>query len=204
MTRDLALLRRRARRPRAAAADHRHGLGSGPVAAHRRRGVRRGGAGPGHRGAAAGVAAADRAAPGAGPGLRLRADRPGGRPGLSGRDGRRGGRQRAGPGPVPGQRAGARRGRPGPGAATGGRRSGGPLRRDLVQPADPDRQGGPARAAAHLAGPARARRGGPAGGGAEPRRGHPAALAHRAGVPGRACRVEQGLPGAGGSRVRPG
>ena len=42
------------------------------------------------------------------------------------------------------------------------------VRRDLVEPADPDRQGGAARPAAHLAAPAAARRAGGDGGRQEP------------------------------------
>ena len=117
------------------------------------------------------------------PRLRLRADRagPGGRGARVGGAGRR--RQRAGGAAGQRERRVARPGRallgghPGPGA---GRRA---LRRDLVEPADPGRQGGPARAAAALAAAPGAGRPRGDGGRQEPRRGLAAALAGRAGLP---------------------
>ena len=63
------------------------------------------------------------------------------------------------------------------------------VRRDLVEPADPDRQGGAARAAAHLAAAAGARWPRGDGGRQEPRRRLAAALAGGAGLPDR-----RGLP----------
>ena len=76
---------------------------------------------------------------------------------------------------------------------------GGDLRRALVEPADPDREGSAARAAAHLAAPAGARRPRGAGGGQEPRGRLAAALVGGAGLPDRAnCECER-LPGAGDS-----
>ena len=191
----------RADRPRAAATITRRSRGREVVPAHRGRGVRGRGPGPRHRRAAARVAAADRHAAGAGPGLRVRADRAGGRPGLPGGDGRRGGRQRAGAGPVPGQRAG---------------RSAWPTGSGCCDPRTSTRtpattRSGPTRRSGSARRPCTtllltwlprltADRRRPAGGREEPRRRHPAALADRAGVRGRPDRVQQGLPGAGGSR----
>ena len=71
------------------------------------------------------------------------------------------------------------------------------VRRDLVEPADPDRQAGPARTVADLAAEAATR--GQAGDGRrqEPRRRLPAAMAGGAGLPDPAPCQRQGVPGAG-------
>ena len=71
------------------------------------------------------------------------------------------------------------------------------LRRDLVQPADPHRQGGAPRAAAHLAAAPRPGRTHGHGGRQEPRRRLAPALARGAGLADHAARQPQGLPGAG-------
>src|SRR5699024_1846059 len=76
------------------------------------------------------------------------------------------------------------------------------LRRDLVQPSDPDRQAGPARAAARLAAPTGTARSRTAGGGQEPGVGLLAALARRAGLAHRAAHQRQGIPRAADSPRR--
>ena len=76
------------------------------------------------------------------------------------------------------------------------RRPGAALRRDLVEPADPHRQGGAPRAAAHVARPPDRRRRRPSGGAQAPRLRLAAALAHRAGWPTERLAVGEGLPRA--------
>ena len=116
----------------------------------------------------------------------------------AGGDGGRNRRQRAGGGATRANAAGS-------GAATGACErpddvaGGSAVRRDLVQPADPGRQGGAARAAGALAAAARAGRDGVAGGGAKHLGGDSlAGVAARARLRGRAAREPAGLPGAAG------
>ena len=85
-----------------------------------------------------------------------------------------------------------------PGAGSGG----GDLRRDLVEPADPDRQAGAARAAVDLAAATGTRRTSRAGRRQEPRRRLPAALAGGAGLPDRARRQLEVVPDPGRSPRR--
>src|ERR1700727_1336155 len=164
---------------------------------HRRRGVLRGAAGPGHPGSAGDGPAAPGPRRPARPGHRIRPGRAGHGGAGTGGDSLGGGRQRARPGPVRGQRGPRRAGQralrdPGrPGAARA-------VRGDLVQSADPGRQAGAARVAGPLAGPPGPRGAGPPRGPAEPGRGLAAALAAGAGVAGRPDRVPERLPGAGG------
>ncbi|CAA9378042.1 MAG: hypothetical protein AVDCRST_MAG60-655, partial [uncultured Nocardioides sp.] len=71
------------------------------------------------------------------------------------------------------------------------------VRRDLVQPPHPDRQGGAARAAAHVAAEAATGRADGDGGGQVPRRRLAPTVAGRSGLAHDAPRQPQGVPGAG-------
>ena len=106
--------------------------------------------------------------------------------------------ERAGACALPGQCGGARCGGPGTSAAAGRGRSGEALRRDLVQSSSPNRQAGVAWATAQLAAATRTRRCGTHGDREEPWRGHPAAVAARAGLSLRARRLSQRLSSASG------
>ena len=159
---------------------------------HRRRRVLRGPPGPRHGRPAAGIAAPRGGSP-AGPGLRLRPHRGGTGRGLP----------RASPSTpstsTPSPSSSPASTPPPPGSPTGyGATAPDDVaaevryRRDLVQPAHPDRQGGPARAPAHVAPPPRARRRGAPRGEQEPRRRLAAALA----------RSSRAIPPSGSPRPR--
>ena len=169
--------------PRAAAGQRGRGLQQGTPR------PRDGGAVPRDPAAAAGAVPRPR--------LRLRPDRAGDRDRRAAGERDRHRRQPAGAAARERERAVAPRGRPlhrlHPGAGAHRR----DVRRDLVEPADPDRQGGAARPAARVAAAVASRRPRGDGGRQAPRRRLPATVADRPGLAHEPARECQGVPGAG-------
>lgn len=192
----LALLHRCTRGRQRAASDHGHPAGRHPGTDHRRRRVLPQPARPGHPDPAGARAAAPGARPDPGHRLRLRPDRAdlGDQAQAAAGLGGRREHPRAGAGPA--ERGGARPGQRAGGAA-GGRPRGPAVRGDLLQPADPGRQGRTAPAAAPVARPAHPGRLGVPGGPEAPGIGLAAEVAERPGLPDHPRHVGQRVPDSG-------